>query len=70
MGIVYVAGFPILVLGILYRHRRHLFGDPSDPAVAAVKLKYGFLYEVRIRGWECHCHVVDCSSPTPLLHSL
>ena len=46
MGIVYIAGLPIAVLVLLYRHRNHLFGDESDPVVAKTRSTYGFLYVV------------------------
>jgi hypothetical protein len=44
MAAVYVVGFPVTVLVILYRHRDHLFGDPKDHEVQRVQSKYGFLY--------------------------
>ena len=46
MGIVYVAGFPLGVLLILFRRRHKLHGDPTDPFVATTRSTYGFLYEV------------------------
>ena len=41
-GLVYIVGFPLVILMILCRNRRVLF-DEKFPATRA---KYGFLYEV------------------------
>ena len=46
IGILYVVGFPTGVLLLLYRRRSVLFGDEADPAVAATREQYGFLYLV------------------------
>ena len=44
MCVVYIIGLPVTVFVLLYRRRNLLFGNPRDPAVAAVRRKYGFLY--------------------------
>ena len=46
-GLVYVVGFPLGVLTLLYRHRSTLFGDEENASVATTRRQYGFLYEVR-----------------------
>ena len=46
MGIVYIAGLPIVVFSLLYRRRKQLYGDPGDAVVEANRVAYGFLYEV------------------------
>ena len=42
MIIVYVAGFPLGILAILLRNRKHLFGEGSEET----RRRFGFLYEV------------------------
>ena len=43
-GIVYVAGFPLGVLYILFKRRHRLFGDVKDTRVQTTQSTYGFLY--------------------------
>ena len=72
-GIVYVAGFPLGVLGILLRHRRTLFGDKGNAAVAHTTATYGFLYTVYgptawYGGWRTplqNLRIVTCVFPQP-----
>ena len=46
-GLLYVVGFPLGIMVILFKHRTTLFGDAAvNPHVAATRAKYGFLYEV------------------------
>jgi hypothetical protein len=50
MGVVYMAGLPLLVLWILWRRRHKLFATDSDSKgqqllVSVTAEKYGFLYE-------------------------
>ena len=45
---MYVVGFPLGVLLLLFRRRHKLFGSASDPFVATTRERYGFLYEVII----------------------
>ena len=47
-GAVYVVGFPVGILVLLYRRRHKLFGSDTDPFVATTRSTYGFLYEVRL----------------------
>jgi hypothetical protein len=45
MCLLYVVGLPLVVLLILFRHRAHLFGDPTlDEEAKRIQFKYGFLY--------------------------
>ena len=46
-GVVYVVGFPLGILVLLYRRRHKLFGSDADPFVATTRAKYGFLYQVQ-----------------------
>ena len=43
---MYVVGFPLGVLYLLFRRRNKLFGDPGDASVVSNRATYGFLYEV------------------------
>ena len=45
-GAVYVVGFPLGILVLLFRRRHKLFGSDADPFVATTRAKNGFLYEV------------------------
>ena len=44
-GVLYIVGFPLAVLVLLYRRRRELFGSPDDALVASTRARFGFLYE-------------------------
>ena len=45
MGLLYIAGLPILVSWLLFSRRRNLFG--SSAAAQRNRTALGFLYEVR-----------------------
>jgi hypothetical protein len=44
-AVVYVVGFPLGVLALLFTRRHKLFGDPKDPYVATTHAQLGFLYQ-------------------------
>ena len=44
-GVLYIVGFPLAVLVLLYRRRRELYGSADDALVASTRARFGFLYE-------------------------
>ena len=44
VGVVYIAGLPLVVFVMLFRRRHKLYGDASDPFVATTPANFGFLY--------------------------
>jgi hypothetical protein len=68
MGVLYVAGLPLLTSLLLWRNRNRLFGEGSE----AVMKKHGFLYadygptacywEVTVTAIYCHRALHDMAS--------
>ena len=69
-GAVYVVGFPMGILVLLFRRRHKLFGSDADPFVATTRTKYGFLYEVRLMEghgtWDMGRYLTAVVTPVPM----